>query len=105
MGGGGGGDIINLGKPFFNEQFFKNLNFFFFLIVEEENEGAYALKPRMFNSSMDASEKNVFNLLEKINELNFSSFNEECKNRLLTDLKAVTLKNWTHKFYSEVANL
>ena len=104
-------------------QFLKNfLNFFFLiknekieflrfltillnkLIVDEEMEGSGAMKPRLFHgsSSVEGSEKNIFNLMEKINEINFSTFNEEIKNRLIFDLKAVTLKNWTHKFYSEV---
>ena len=74
------------------------------LLVDEEMEGSGAMKPRLFHgsSSVEGSEKNIFNLMEKVNEINFSNFNEEIKNRLIFDLKAVTLKNWTHKFYSEV---
>lgn len=51
---------------------------------------------------MEFIDKEIFNLLEKVKELNFSSFNEEKKQKLLLDLRTVTLKNWTNKVYSEV---
>jgi hypothetical protein len=43
------------------------------------------------------------NLLDKTKDLIFSSFNEEKKQKLILDLKSITLKNWTNKTYSEVA--
>lgn len=73
-----------------------------FALVEEEMEGGSALKPRIFSNSIEGSDKNMFNLLVSLPEINFSAYNEEIKGKLIFDLKAVTLKNWTHKFYSEV---
>lgn len=44
----------------------------------------------------------MLNLLEKISEMHLGTFCEDHKLKLIMDLKSVTLKNWTHKFYSEV---
>lgn len=56
----------------------------------------------MNSSYQEPFDKNLFHLLDKINDIPLSSFNEELKHKLISDLRSITLKNWTHKFYSEV---
>ena len=60
------------------------------------------MKPRNHSSSIEGTDKNILGLLDRINEINLAGFNEELKQKLISDLKSVTLKNWTHQFYSEV---
>lgn len=85
-----------------NKNFIISLDIIFFL-VEDEDVGSF-LKPRT-HSFQETSDKNLFHLLDKISEIDLFSFNEETKLKLILDLRAITLKNWTHKFYSEVKKI
>ena len=62
-------------------------------------------KPRASFSQDYAIGNDTLNLLDKTKDLNFASFNEEKKQKLIFDLKTITLKNWTNKTYSEVINI